>query len=202
MPKRRYQVDHDWFKQKFAIMGISQREFGRRIGVPSPSLIVLAMQGRRRFQPNELAAAAEVLQEPIEEMYRRTGQRPLKRQHTVHVDAVVGAGGVVQPTDKGSVVPLPEAEKALRAVRYNSAGTDQGRMHGWTLYAERRVGVPADAVGSLCVVRAVDSDVEMIRHIERGIESGLWDLSAFNGTGYERNVALASAHPVKWIRVA
>ena len=78
-----------------------------------------------------------------------------------------------------------------------------GASDGWLFFFDAAQGVPAEAVGRLCVVQLLgDARVSgqlMLRWVTKGYVAGEWNLGRFDGSAVESG-RLASAAPIVWMR--
>ena len=104
-----------------------------------------------------------------------------------HVDGLVGPRLVDGPV--GGAGSL----QALRGVG--------GASDGWLFFFDSVRGVPAEAVGRLCVVRLLGKgEGELkLRWVAKGYVAGEWNLGRFDGSAVESG-RLASAAPIVWMR--
>lgn len=117
----------DWLKPRLQALGISAAAFGRALGLPK-SRVYEMQRGDRRFQPEEIATAARLLQWTEAELLARIeGRNP-----------TAGTNGEYHEVDISSIRPLRQgATPPPPLVIYRTAQREGGRQGDFMLYAEK-----------------------------------------------------------------
>lgn len=136
-----------------------------------------------------------------------SGDEPMDAEDGVMVPIVgdVGAGQMVIPFDdyplgQGfDLVPAPPGE-ASGCVAARIRGESQYPLQdGWLIFYRRDIeGVPAEAIGKLCVVKISDGRM-MLKYVRRGSKKNRWNLQSWNAEPME-DVMLEWASKVRDIR--
>ena len=91
-------------------------------------------------------------------------------------------------------------KKDLKVIRYHTAGTALDAFDGCLIYYRPWIpkgGVPADALGKLCVVQMGDGDA-LLAVVKRGYLNGRFNLLSQSGAVIKRDAELKNASPVVW----
>jgi len=206
-------VDTQWFKEIMRALNVSQSEVARavqtRLGRSfDKSMLSKIIWGQRIIRTDEIAPMAEVLGVSYEELVQRLGY-DIPRESTqktpvvgwVRPDHIIRSRGKAPGPYKSKRVPRPAGMPDLaRAVRMVAEGT---HMDGWVFYYLPTADLRPSAVGRLAVVQAKGSSNCYLCVLTRGDRMGRWHLKSPWSSSTEpfaRDVLVASAAPVEWIR--
>lgn len=194
-----------WFTRLLRENRISQRELARRVGVDVGGLN-RRLHGQLRLQMDEASRIAQVLHVPIDEILVNAGValpehiKPKTKgvpivgwvdsHFTVHFEKVSGPRFAEAP-------PVPIA--GLVALRIQSAMSKAEAFDGAVAYYRPEEGVPAEAIGKLCVV-ALTSGESIVRVVRPGYARGQYNLASSSGDPEIESVILKSAAPIVWLK--
>jgi transcriptional regulator with XRE-family HTH domain len=194
-------IDSPWFVAKLAERKLSQRGLARFMGC-DPASIHRLLQGKRPMRFDEASQLAGLLGVTVNDVISRAGI-PVGAGALVPIVGHVDGAGVAEIDWGRSLGETPSpgdlpANAVAAAMR--TAGTLMDPMDGWILFfAPPEKGVPAEAVGRLCVARLAGDGLTMVRFVRRGYQPGRWNLTALGGAVIE-DAALDWAAPVLHIR--
>lgn len=199
-------IDTRWFQHQIEDKGLSQRQLAKRMRL-DPSSVSLMLRGKRHMKVQEAALIAELLGLPLMDVMAKAGISSAEaKSATSGMIPVVGhvteksVAVIVGNHAQAPLVPAPpDAGGGTVALRYQTALTQLDAVDGWVIYFRPIEGVPAEAVGRLCVVREVGADHPRVGFVRRGYEPGEYSLLPYLGAEPEA-VRLESASPVLWIR--
>lgn len=195
-------LDSEWFKLQMRRNHLTTRGLGERVGLHY-SAIGRMTNGQQTIKAKDVAMFAKAFGVTVEEVMCRAGVEVAKSADTARVpvigwvdaDGLGHVGDVVGPRLVDGPTGGHGGLQALRGVG--------GASDGWLFFFDTAQGVPAEAVGRLCVVRLLgDARVSggmLLRWVTKGYEPGVWNLGRFDGQGVESG-RLASAAPIVWMR--
>lgn len=193
-------IDTDWFLGQLTARRLSQRQLAKFMGI-DPASVHRLLQGKRPMRFDEASQLAGLLGVTVDDVLRHAGL-PVGAGQTVPVVGRIEDSGEAH-IDWGTEidrVPAPmEMAANTVAVVLRTAGTTWEPMDGWTMYLRPPVdGVPADAVGRMCLVRLAGNGTVLLRFLRRGYKRGRWDLVGWQVASVE-SAALDWATPVEFI---
>ena len=193
-------LDSEWFKLQMRRNHLTTRGLGERVGLHY-SAIGRMTNGLQGLGADDAAMFAKAFGVPVEEVLCRAGVEVIRASGPRRVPVVGwvdGAGlghvdGLVGPRLVDGPVGGAGSLQALRGVG--------GESDGWLFFFDAARGVPAEAVGRLCVVRLLGKgEGELkLRWVTKGYTAGEWNLGRFDGSAVESG-RLASAAPIVWMR--
>ncbi len=193
-------LDSEWFKLQMRRNHLTTRGLGERVGLHY-SAIGRMTNGLQGLGADDAAMFAKAFGVPVEEVLCRAGVEVVRASGPRRVPVVGwvdGAGlghvdGLVGPRLVDGPVGGAGSLQALRGVG--------GESDGWLFFFGAARGVPAEAVGRLCVVRLLGKgEGELkLRWVAKGYVAGEWNLGRFDGSAVESG-RLASAAPIVWMR--
>lgn len=193
-------IDTDWFTTQLSDRRMSQRTLARMMGI-DPASVHRLLQGKRPMRFDEASQLAQLLGATVDDVLRHAGV-PVGAGQTVPVVGRIEDHGEAhidwgQEIDR---VPAPmEMPANTVAVALRTAGTAWEPMDGWTIYLRPPVdGVPAEAVGRMCLVRLGGNGTVLLRFLRRSYKRGRWDLVGWQVASVE-GAALDWATPVEFI---
>ena len=193
-------LDSEWFKLQMRRNHLTTRGLGERVGLHY-SAIGRMTNGLQGLGADDAAMFAKAFGLPVDEVMRRAGVEVVRASGPRRVPVVGwvdGAGlghvdGLVGPRLVDGPVGGAGSLQALRG--------QGGASDGWLFFFDVAQGVPAEAVGRLCVVQLLgkgEGDLKL-RWVTKGYEPGVWNLGRFDGSAVEGG-RLASAAPIVWMR--
>lgn len=193
-------IDTHWFVSQLGAKRMSQRQLARFMGI-DPASVHRLLQGKRPMRFDEATQLASLLGVTVDDVLRHAGL-PVGAGETVPVVGYVNGGGEAH-IDWGHAenhVPAPVGMPPNSvAVVLQTAGTPLDPMDGWIMYLRPPVdGVPADAVGRMCLVRMAGNGTVLLRHLRRGYRPKRYTLVGINTPGVT-DAALDWATPVEFI---
>ena len=201
-------LDSEWFKLQMRRNHLTTRGLGERVGLHY-SAIGRMTNGLQGLGAGDAAMFAKAFGVPVEEVLCRAGVEVARTSGPRRVPVVGwvdGAGlghvdGLVGPRLVDGPVGGAGSLQALRG--------QGGASDGWLFFFDSVQGVPAEAVGRLCVVRLLGGSADpngarlpgqlMLRWVTKGYVAGEWNLGRFDGSAVESG-RLASAAPIVWMR--
>ena len=200
-PRTSRGVNKRYFTQLLRDRDLSQRGLARLMHLDQSSL-VRAFQGKRKFTTQETAQLARILSVPLDEVLRNLGvdvpMMSLAKGGTVAVTGQIVAGKVQfgRPAGPRTVAAPPnESAEGLQALRYS----DEGPLEGAYLYFRPVDGVPAEAIGRLCVCTIQGGEV-LLASVRHGSQRATYTLRDLTGRVLLEDAWLESAAPVVWIK--
>lgn len=192
-------VNKRYFTQVIRDRDLSQRRLAKLMDIDQASL-VRAFQGKRRFKTEETAKLATVLSIPLEEVLRNLDvEVPLvQTKGAVPVTGQVLSGRVQfgRPAGPRSVAAPPnESGVGVQALRYS----DVGPLEGAYLYFRPTDGVPAEAIGKLCVC-VIQGGETLLASPRQGSRRACYTLQDMTGKVLLEDTWLESASPIVWIK--
>ena len=193
-------LDSEWFKAQMRLNHLTTRGLGERVGLHY-SAIGRMTNGQQGMKSEDVAMFGRAFGMPVEEVLRRTGAVVLATAAPGKVvvagwldaEGIGHADGLVGPRLVDGPVGGAGSLQALRGVG--------GASDGWLFFFDSVQGVPAEAVGRLCVMRLLGKDEGelKLRWVAKGYVAGEWNLGRFDGSAVESG-RLASAAPIVWMR--
>lgn len=181
------EIDTAWFVTQLSDRRMSQRALARLMGI-DPASVHRLLQGKRPMRFDEATQLARLLGVTVDDVLRHAGM-PVGAGATVPVVGTIEAGGEAHIDWGASIgqVPAPlEMPPNTVALRARTAGTPWDPMDGWVMYLRPPVdGVPADAVGRMCVVRLAGSGAMLLRFLRRGYTRGRYNLVGWHAASLD-----------------
>lgn len=192
-------VNKRFFTQVIRDRDLSQRRVAKLMNIDQASL-VRAFQGKRRFKTEETAKLARVLSIPLEEVLRNldVDVSLMHARRNVAVTGYIASGRVEFGKAAGPrrvEAPPNESGVGVQALRYSDAGP----LEGAYLYFRPTDGVPAEAVGKLCVC-AIQGGEILLASPRQGSRRACYTLYDVSGRTLLEDVWLESASPIMWIK--
>jgi hypothetical protein len=191
-------VDKAWFADRLAMRKISQRKLAGMMDMDA-SAMSLMLSGKRKMSAQEAGEVAKLLGVSVEEVMRHAGIAV-----AVNVEKSVPVVGYVndrmevrmgRPKGPLTAAMPPECGKGCQALRIQTGAF----FDGWLVFYQPNEGISLEAVGRLCIVRAVDEERGQLKFVSRGYEPGWHVLTSLRG-GEPVHARLESAAPVAWLR--
>lgn len=198
-------VDTQWFKDRLADKDLSQRGYGKLVGM-EPGAVTRMLSGFRGMTPDDAVAFASITGTHLDEVLRRAGVEPPPQdaKGTVPVVGVVNDQGIIE--SKGVTAPKrvtrpPECPAEAVALRYRAPESASAMMDGWLFYYAGAERVPPEAIGRVCVLQLANKGPAMLGTLRRGYAAGTYSVRpwALGGEVLE-NVLVERASPVLWIK--
>jgi transcriptional regulator with XRE-family HTH domain len=207
VPRMKAKVNYHWFKSVLSDRQLSQRQLAAMLHL-DPSAVNYMLRGRRGMRLAEANELAKILEVPLEEVLQNAGinvpEGALSGEDKVAVAGWVDADFAVHREKiKGM--------KAVEAPPFGGTGLEAlvcqieegGPFDGAVIYYRSKLGkgVPAEAVGRLCVVTTIEG-TQMVRVIRHGMKRGFYGLRRLSDGPVESDVWLDSAAVVVWVKMA
>jgi len=193
-------LDSEWFKLQMRRNHLTTRGLGERVGLHY-SAIGRMTNGLQGMKADDVAMFAKAFGVTVEEVMCRAGVEVVKASDPARVPVVgwidaEGRGHVGDVVGPRLVDGPTGGRGGLQALRGVGGASD-----GWLFFFDTAQGVPAEAVGRLCVVRLLgDARVSggmMLRWVAKGYEPGVWNLGRFDGHGVA--FSLVDDAAVSWL---
>lgn len=201
--KKTLKPNYQWFKDRIRDCRISQRQLAKQMGIDPSGLNLRLRTGKPPLAPAEIEALARLLNVPASEVLRNAGVQDGQSPRTGKVPVVGWADGdlkVHKGRGKERAEAPPNAPAGLEAIRCQTASTRADSYDGAVMYFVPTVGVPADAIGHLCVVTRPDGSI-LLRVVRLGYSRGTYNLVDEVGGHVEENAAIDSASRIVWRRM-
>lgn len=194
-------VDSDWFRDKIATRGLSIRRVAKAINYDY-SVLQNILSGKRSWHAVDISVIADILGEPMSEVWRRAGiglPADAMSETVRIVGSVDDAGSVVAGTSglASRMAPRPEGS-GTSIIAVQSATPSHQVTDGWLYYYVPTDKIEAEAVGRLSVIGDA-SGKSWVRILWRSTGGRAWALRAF-GDGADLTADVAWATPVLWVR--
>lgn len=188
-------IDTQWFKDRMADVGISQRKLADMIELDH-SLLSRTFDGKRRLQLSEAGLLAVHLHVAPEEVIRRAGIQAPWSDRTAKYTHIIDRQGRLTAIAKWGLTT--EAPPRFPSNGLVARVQDTGSLYdGWSVFWAPRSRIDVDSIGKLCVVTLADGTMAL-RFVRQGYEPGSYNLTRLEGEG-EENAALTATSPVLWI---
>lgn len=177
-------VDAEWFKDRLAIKKLTQRDFGKLLGM-DPSSVSLMLKGKRSIQIDRAAHMARILGVSLEEVCQRSGigdvaavgdRIPLMG----HIDGQSRVNIKDEPT--GWTISPGNLPHGALALVMRTTQTSLDMLNGWTCFAGAQDENVVEAVDRTALVKVKGLANPVLRLIRRGAEPGFYTLT---GIGQE-----------------
>ena len=188
-------IDTDWFTNRLADRGLSQRQLAKLMGL-NPSAVSLMLRGRRRMTVEEASQLAVLLQSTSTEVLEAAGV-PVAGGDRVQIGGILQSDGSVSLVAEGlhdTVEAPPGLPVDALAIQARTGGLEDG----WLYFVAEGHGKPEAAVGQLALVAIRDNGLQLA-HVRRGYRKGAFNLIDTAGRA-RQSLELAWASPVFWIR--
>ena len=188
-------VSATWFKERIGDLGMSQRQFAKKLGI-DPSSLTLVLQGRRGVGASEAALMARLFGVDVAEVMIALGVRveSSPRADYARIRGIVGPDMRVSWA-KGSKdfgkVRLKGHRKGVEAVRVDVAGSAYAGLDGALVLYRPRPGVDPEAVGRAGIV--VRGEGAVFGALRKGHGPGKWTVTDLGGQVLERDVTIDAA---------
>jgi len=190
-------IDTRWFRDRLADRQMSQRELARKMGLDHASISGL-IRGKRPMRMNEAGTIARLLGVPVSQVLEHAGLQLHKQCACAVVGWIDGTGEAhLDWHNSSDTVPcLVGCPANCLAIRFQTAATPLDHMDGWLIHFQQpQDGVPADAVGRLCLVKLREG-MKVVASVRRGYLPGRWNLIRLAGGALE-NADLQWATPIR-----
>ena len=198
--------NYKWFQNALSDRRLSQRELAKRLDM-DPGGLNRRLKGKSRLQLADASKIASILEVPVGDVLRNAGvdMRDLATEGgrvaiTGWVDSELNihAG---KPRGAGAVEAPPIPLKDLKALRFVTAASIADSFDGGVAFYREASGVPAEAVGRLCVV-VTTTGRRVLRVLRPGYSRGRYNLSPWFGVGTAiDDAAIDSAAPILHLSV-
>jgi hypothetical protein len=182
---------------------MSQRQVAKQMGMDPSGLNLRLRTGKPELALTEVETLAKILQVGPDEVLRHVGlaldghARPGK----VLIAGWADAEFRIHKAKGREWVDAPRDTPAgTTAIRCQTASTRADSYDGRLMYYIPATGVPASAIGRLCVV-VLPSGESWLRVVRQGYARGTYNLIDDAGGPLKENVMVDSASPVLWVRM-
>lgn len=190
-------VDTDWFQNRIAERGLSQRKLAKLMGL-DPSALSLAFRGKRGVTITEAAQIAVLLQSSTRDVLEAFGVQ-ITGARKVAIGGILDPAGVVNLVAEGlhdMVDAPPMSTPDVFAVQARTRDVNDG----WLYFVGAEHGKPEAAIGELSLVAIRDNGLKLA-HVSKGYRKGAFNLTPVSG-GEPQTYELAWASPVLWIKTS
>jgi transcriptional regulator with XRE-family HTH domain len=193
-------IDTQWFVDRLAQRGMSQRGLAKLMGVDS-SAVSLMFRGKRKMTLEEAAQLAVLLDTTPQEILERSGVRVPASDSLVKVIGYMQGDATVVLSGEGGhemVEAPPNLPAKAVAIQARTAGTERAVLDGWMYFVAEDQMNPQAAIGNGALV-AIKGNGLRIAHVAKGYRKGTYNLIDLRGQ-VTPNLELAWVSPVFWIK--
>lgn len=193
-------IDTEWFKQQLRLKHLSMRALARYLNI-SASAASYMIRGVSKIPQDKAQAMADLFEVDLLELYKRMGAPIDDAQRSVPVEYYMNIDRAIQrlPTQEVFEVPAPFETRAS-SICLQIRTTDM--YDQWLLFTQGPKVDAKEAINRLCLYENGSGELH-VAVIRAGYRKGTYDAhSAFNDGRVFRDIEVAWAAPIAWIKPA
>lgn len=199
-------INTQWFVGKLQSQAITQKALAAALNI-DPSSVSLMLHGKRTMDIREAAVIAKLIGVPMSDVALNAGIAlpDVDDGKEVLIKGWVDAGYTVRweaPKGPRKVQAPRNGGPNLVCLRIQTAGQSVNGLDGALIFYRVVSGPLNVRLGQICITRVQGSKETCLRVIQRGYETGTFNLYTFGGELKEEGVVLEMAHPVVYFKMS